>query len=446
MKQQITLDDIKSIDHNKLADLLYGMIDTDRLLHTKIENILLAENPKELEKSIKKSIASIKRGRKFIDYRESLAFADKASAIVDDIVMLVSDKKSASKLLKELIATDSKVYCRSDDSAGYIQYAYARAENTWKEYAVETLSDNELLKDLEALLICDGFGLRNIFSEMMPKSVLKNLYDTYKLQYISKTSPYSQSETQSILREIAHTMKEPELYIDTLTLDGEALYDYQILDIAKEYQNVGDAENTLVYLNQLSIERYRADEIYKIYIWAYEALNKPLEVTLVYKQWYEMTKSAKILLQYLARVDGDMYDKEKARALRDVESLTFGHAIEFYRALDEKALCASFVRNRQDEIDTRFLDMKHIASWLEEEYPQEVILLYRSVAEDNLSSSQSKYYPHAVKVLKKISVIENQHDRSEWYLTSNAAFITALREKHAKKSKLMALLDQAFGK
>lgn len=140
------------------------MANSDDVVYKKMEKLLLSQNPKELYKSIMKDISSIKRGRKFISYGDSFNFSKRVQGIVEDIASLVSDDQTASKLLKELILTNSKVYLRSDDSAGAIQLSYALAEDDWK---VRTLGvdDSVLLVDLEEMLLCDGFGMRDIFSE-----------------------------------------------------------------------------------------------------------------------------------------------------------------------------------------------------------------------------------------------------------------------------------------
>ena len=82
------------------------MENSDDVVYKKIEKLLLSQNPKELYKSIMKDIRSIKRGRKFISYGDSFNFSKRVQGIVEDIASLVSDDKSAAKLLKELILTD----------------------------------------------------------------------------------------------------------------------------------------------------------------------------------------------------------------------------------------------------------------------------------------------------------------------------------------------------
>lgn len=445
MKKQITLEDIKSIEHDKLADLLYGLIDTDNLLYEKIENILVADNPVELHKNIKKNIASIKRGRRFIDYRESFEFAEQVAAIAEDIDMLVADRKSAAKLLKELILTDSKVYLRSDDGAGYIQTSYHMAEEAWRENAVEGLGQKELLKDLEELLICDGFGLRSIFSEVLPKEVLQELYNKCFLEYTLGTSPFEIFDLMSILTETAHYLKLPELYIKGMQLEGDIFEDYQLLDIAKEYQYCNDAENALHYLNKIKIEGHRADSIYQLYIWAYELLKRSMDVTLTYKKWYEKTKSPQILQKYLSRLEGKMQDQEREKALCDVEKLSFSEAIQFYNTLNEKALCAIYIINHQDKIETMHLDKKVTLAWLANEYPQEAILLYRNVAEEALATKQSKYYSSAIWALKKIKALEAKNDALSWIIEKNPDYTKRLLEIHKRKTKFIELYIDAFG-
>jgi hypothetical protein len=115
-KKKITLKEIEALDCKKVASLLYDMLDGNKELYGKLDKLILSANPKELIKAIKKDIASIKRGSKFIDYYNAFEFSKKIQNIVDDILLMIEDKEVAVKLFKELILTDSKVYLRSDDS------------------------------------------------------------------------------------------------------------------------------------------------------------------------------------------------------------------------------------------------------------------------------------------------------------------------------------------
>lgn len=448
-KNPISLEDIKSIDHHILADMVYELLDRDPLIHQKIESLLLAGKPSQLHQNIAKRIASIQRGRRFIEYRYSFDFAEDINAIIEDIERFVVDKKEALKLLKKLILTDEKVYERCDDSGGFIQNSYAYAQELWRMSAAKNLSDVVLLKELDSLLVLEGYGMRDILCEDMSPSVLTKLYDQTLQKYLSADKEFSGYTWQHILKELAHFLKSPELYHKALNAKGTEIHGYEYLDIAKEYRLLEDARHTLEYLSFIKEPDFTIkDEYFETLIWAYGQLKNEASITKAYKQWYERGKSAKVFLTYLGRLDKEDAGRERKRALEeDIQELTFSQKIDFFMTLEEKPLCAEYIRKNPEQIETEYLyndTFKQVVQWLKKEYPQEAVLLYRNRVENALKGSISKYYPGAIKALEKISVIESQHDTSDWYIASNEKYIDELVKIHYRKSKFMELLNETF--
>jgi len=441
MAKEITLEEIRTLSHETLSVMFYTISQKDQEIHAKLEKLLLSANPKELVKSIKKDIASIKRGRKFIAYRMSFEFSQKIQSIVDDISSMVEDKKVASKLYKELILTDSKVYLRTDDSSGVIQDSYAAAMDRWLN-CIEFLNDDEIYADIKEMLFCEGFGLRNILNETIPKGVLIRLYDEFFP--ISVDTNMDEFDKHSLLRETAHYLKDVERYIEAKKLQTEPLTEINFLDIAKEYQYANSPKKVLSTLESIQeIDSYRADTFYGLKVWAYEALQQPLDVTLMYKNWYEQTQSVHILEKYLSRLDGTMQQKVKKEALKKAEDFSLSEALDFFYNLDEKSLAAKSILEHEDrEIKILYGEpLKKITEWLEEEYPQETILLHRDNCESSLERAISKYYPYAIKALKECLRIEKENNISLWHIESNDDYMAQLLEKHKQKSKLIQLFN-----
>jgi len=441
MAKTITLEEIENLNHKVLSTMRYDVAQKNKEVHDKLEKLLLNANPKELVKAIKKDIASIKRGSKFIEYRMSFEFSQKIQSIVDDIGSMVEDKKVASKLYKELILTDLKVYMRTDDSSGVIQCSYAAAMDGWFN-CIAFLNDDELYTDIKEMLFCDGFGLRNILNETIPKSLLMRLYDEFFFIPVSKNM--NEFDKFSLLRQTAHYLKDVERYIEAKKLQKEPLSWIDFLDIAKEYQYVNSPKKVLLTLESIEeIERYKADEFYGLKVWAYEALQQPFDVTAMYKNWYEKTQSVHILKKYLSRLDDTMQQKVKKEALKNVEDFPVGVALDFFYNLDEKSLAAKCILEHQDA-KTEILygeSLKKITKWLEVEYPQETILLYRNNCESSLKTAISKYYPYAIKALKACLRIEKEKNISLWHIESNDDYIAQLLQKHKQKSKFMQLFS-----
>jgi len=437
MKKSLTLEDIRSIDHDRLAGLLYELAMMDKAVYKRAEKLLLANDPKALLKSILKDINSIKRGRKFIHYGESFAFSKKIESIVNDIATLVPDDKDATRLLKALILTDSRVYLRSDDSAGVIQTAYGLAKDQYKQRSVKCLSDEELLSDLDEMLICEGFGMRDIFCETYPTKVYEMLYEKVLNHYDRENESFEKSSYHHVLLSIAEHLRSPSLYIKTKKLESETFSSYDYFDIARLYQKIEDPTNTLKYLKNIEEDWFKIEDVYEMQIWAYDTLDKSEYATKIYKRWYEKRKSPEIYQKYIAKLKDKEKERIKKEVLQDIKSLPFAEAINFYHSLDEKELCANYISNHQDKIATEYLNdrfLKSFLAWLSDGYPKETILIYQDICEKALSSSQSRYYGTAIWALKEMQE-----------LSDNSQYITKLLYKHRQKRKFMQMYEEVFG-
>jgi len=447
MKNKITLENIKSIPHDTLVELVYAQVDNDNTLYKKVEKMLLSNDPKALIKSIKKDITSIRRGRKFIGYYEAFDFADKIENIVDDILLMVEDDKVTSELFKELILTDSKVYLRSDDSSGAIQMSYAKAEEGWHG-CLDALNDDEIFDDIMEMLVCEGFGVREVFSDKVPQAVLQKIYDKF-YEKLKVNSNYDSFDDINVLKLCAHYMKKPKLYIKTHVFEGRALSENDLLDYAAEYMYAEDAPMVIDTLSQVKyVDNYKAEKFYKLQIRAYEMMGQTLDVTLAYKQWYLQSKSVDVLKSYLSRLDGEMQKQAREEALKDAQNLSFSSAIHFFYSLDERELASLYIWEHKNALQTEYIygnELKKIANWLKEFYPQEVILLYRDSCEKSLATSHSKYYPSAIKELKECLKIEKDSNIHSWKIEDNMMYMERLINTHKRKPKFVELFFKAFG-
>ncbi len=448
-KKEISPEDIRSIEPRLLADLLYEAIGRDKQLYSRVETLLLANDPSQLVKEIAKRIASIARGRKFIDYRHSFALADTIQSIVEDIERLVRDENEALKLLKKLILTDEKVYERCDDSTGVVQTSYAYAQELWRRYAPRTLDAKRLLNETRDLLILEGYGLRDILSDAMPPGVLEKLYEETLQNYLQTTDRFESYTQKHLLLELAQLLHRPSLYLDTLKAGGKEITEHDYLDIAKAYRKEGEAEETLHYLSLIDPLPFNSHHDYfDTLIWAYQQRGDEAAITEAYRRWYEVSHASDKLKAYLERLEPEAARKARQKALGELDRLTFAQRLELFMTLDAPDLCAAYLREHREEIETEYISnatLTEVTTWLAEAYPQEAILLWRDRVEHTLSRSISKYYPFAIKALKKIATIEKGHDTRDWYIEPNRDYIDKLAKEHNRKVKFISLLEKAFG-
>ena len=449
-KEAITYEKIAKLSKEDLVQLVYEQIDADDTLYRKVEKLLLKEDPKALHQALRKEIASIRRGRKFITYYDSFTFARRISDIAESIAQTVSDPKAVFTLASEMIATDAKVYDRSDDSAGVIQDAYRYVTELWRK-SLHAIDEDDIFKTYMKLRICEGYGTRDLLGEEVPESVLERIYD--EISQMAKQTIY-EKEFDSLndlitLQECAHFLKRPDLYRDALTLFDKEIHTHEWISLAKEYRYIEDVEGVLATLENIeSVESRWANDIYKLKVWAFEKLDKPTAVIQSYHAWYRYTKDPNVLKNYLKLLPPEERESLLKKALQEAQTMPAQQALDFFHTLDKKALAAGYIMQHTKSLHTEYMYatfFNALVAWLRDQYPQAAILLYRDRIRYTLERAQSKYYPYVIKALKSAYEIEQEHDTNGWTILQHEAYVEKMLEEHQRKTKLMTLYKKAFG-
>ncbi|WP_457748038.1 DUF6880 family protein [Sulfurimonas sp.] len=454
MAKQITLEEILALEHNKLCNVLYGMIDTNHTLYDKLEKMILSTDYRALAKQIKKEIKSLEKRRKFITYKNSFLLSKEIWDIVENIETFLicnGHEITASELLRMLILTDTSVYDRTDDSAGVVGDAYRYAEETWVE-SIKYMDDENIYIQVMELLMTDKYGCRDVLTEDLPQSVLKKIYDTYYTSYGSHIDDeeYMKYSIMDILYKCAHYMGSPKDYMKaSLLLNNSQLDDDALFAIAKEYQYIDDVENVIDILQKIeSLSRHKLSEFFQMKIWTFDKQGNNTDKVAVYKEFYEKTKEVGVLLKYLEHIeDKVLREKEREKVLLEVKDFSFVEAMHFYKSLDEKELCAEYIHNTQHTLKTSSLhttELKALLKWLREDFPQETILLLRDICESSLATKQSKYYGSSIWALTEMFKVEEENDTLSWAIEENDEYIERLLKIHKNKRAFMSLYNEAF--
>lgn len=120
---------LADIDADTLRDYIFDLYLQYPELSDKIEALTLANDSVALTRVLRKRIASLKRGRRFIDYRTSFDFAREVEATLTDIEsgLLERSPEHAFDLVDRFLATAKSVLNRVDDSGGAVGEVYRQA-------------------------------------------------------------------------------------------------------------------------------------------------------------------------------------------------------------------------------------------------------------------------------------------------------------------------------
>ncbi|TVO71203.1 DUF6880 family protein [Sedimenticola selenatireducens] len=121
------------IEADTLRDFILDIYLCYPELSDKIEALTLVNDPAALSKVLRKRIASLKRGRRFIEYRASFDFARELEVVPSDIesVLLGRSPEHAFDLVDRFLATAESVLNRVDDSGGAVGEVYRHAVLLW---------------------------------------------------------------------------------------------------------------------------------------------------------------------------------------------------------------------------------------------------------------------------------------------------------------------------
>ena len=124
---------LADIDADTLRNFIFDLYLRYPELSDKIEALTLANDPVVLSSVLRKRIASLKRGRRFIDYRASFDFARELEAALADIEsgLLERSPEHAFDLVDRFLATAESVLNRVDDSGGAVGEVYRQAVLLW---------------------------------------------------------------------------------------------------------------------------------------------------------------------------------------------------------------------------------------------------------------------------------------------------------------------------
>ena len=132
------LQQLSRLDKTALAELLENIYDLDDAVDKYID-LALAMADGDMKKQLIKQIGTIKRGRKFIDYSASFAFAKQLDSLLHGINELIRQQQynEAFEVADKFIATAASVFERMDDSSGSVSDIYREAVGLWVQAATE---------------------------------------------------------------------------------------------------------------------------------------------------------------------------------------------------------------------------------------------------------------------------------------------------------------------
>jgi hypothetical protein len=245
-------------------------------LSDKIEALALANDPVALSRVLGKRITSLRRGRKFIDYRESFNFARQLEALLADIEsgLLERSPEHAFDLVDRFLATAESVLNRVDDSGGAVGEVYRQAvliwltaAKGWRDAGVDWLERvyqlyqqndygvlDSLLPNVHLLLAQDQMKQLAWRYESALRKALKSSGQEGKVNFEALHNSVA-------LGQIADALHNPALYERSVLIHSPQPNNLQMKSICEKYLQYEQPEEAMRYLNQAWESRFEHDRL-----------------------------------------------------------------------------------------------------------------------------------------------------------------------------------------
>ncbi|OHD58982.1 MAG: hypothetical protein A2014_12585 [Spirochaetes bacterium GWF1_49_6] len=398
---------------------------------------------------IKVKLAGLKRSRKFYDWRDVPDLADKLNLILDDIFLAELASEDRILLVKEFYCCDKTVFNNCDDSSGQIGdiFRYSAKDLFWMT-ASRILDKSFVFSVISGLLQENQYSARDTLLDDVKGSLSENemrilidlLWKTYE-QNPAKKNEYS--DYLHGIRSLAGQIPDPELYEKICKKINPDLNLFDILTISEVYLNSGQAEMALEWIETFTIERdYLLKEYLNLLFSIYKKLGHHDEA--LDTAWRLFRNKPD--MDNFERIVGESGEAERGRLISELKD-------EFLRSPEfsyDRALflidcggveeAGEYLIVRRSELDgNRYSTLLDFTKALEKRrlfLP--ACIIYRTLLESILARVISKYYPYAVRYLRKLDKLSPLV--SDWRdIMPHTEYLKELSEKHRLKVKFWSL-------
>jgi hypothetical protein len=426
-------------------------------LSDKIEALLLYSDPAALANALGKRIQSLRRGRKFIDYRASFDFSRELDALLADIEsgLLATSPKQAFDLVDKFLATAEPALNRVDDSGGAVGDVYRQAvllwltaakgwqdaKVDWPERVYQLYQQNDygvldpLLPNAQILLTQDQLKQLAWRYESELRKALKSPEQQDNFNYAALRSGVA-------LGSIAQALHDPALYERSILIHSPQPNNLQMKAICESYLRYEQSEAAMRYLNQAWESRFEHDRLLLLDK-VYAQMGDRQQLKQIRYQLFQTQQSHASFKRYLEVLD----EEEKADACDEAiakaeQGGNLRRSAELLLNLGQTDRAQALVLSRHQELAASFYDdLLRLAKALEKaDCDLAATACYRALLLDILTQARSKAYGHGVRYFKKLEALA-ERIKAFKPLPEHHAFVQQLRSAHGRKKSFWARLQ-----
>ena len=406
---------------------------------------------KDAARSIKSRIAGLKRGRRFIEYRESNAFALKLERILLDIDTLTESPRQGVELVAAFIQTDNAVLGRADDSNGSIGDVYRiLACDSFVRHASQCEAKEWLYNVVLKLYADDENGVRDSIiansANFLPESYLRRMVDEFWPLGEKEAGELKRYHWYLAIESIARQLKDPALFERACHAKWPELPTAGYFDIAEAYFDCGFPLVALQWLDKVpSDATFQLDEREQLLLKVLTELGEKGRAEEVAWRIFRRSRS-KARLALLLSVVGE---SEHERVVNgEIELVQKSPTLDYVDAsflfeLERYTEAERYLTERSAQLNGDYY--YQLLPWAKTFEKQERFLmasiLYRALLESILRRAKSKYYTYGVRYLRKLDDLAPRV--SDWgEFVNHDDYKLNLRIEHKLKRSFWARYDQ----
>jgi hypothetical protein len=448
---------LADIDADTLRDFIFDLYLQYPELSDKIEALTLVNDPVALTSVLRKRIASLKRGRRFIDYRASFDFARELEATVADIEsgLLEHSPKHAFDLVDRFLATAESVLNRVDDSGGAVGEVYRQAVLLWLVAAAGWRDANiDWLERIDQLYQRNDYGvldplLPNAHLLLTPDQ-LKQLAWRYEnaLRRALK-SPEQEDKVNFValhsgvaLGQIADALHDPALYERSVLIHSPQPNHLQMKSICEKYLQYEQPESAMRYLNQAWESRFEHDRLQLLDKVCVQMGDRE-QLKVIRSRLFQSEQSYASFTRYLETLDEDEKEKACRSVIKQAEKGgDILRSTDLLLNLGRKDSAQSLVLARHQELVECFYDgLLRLAKAFEKaDCDLAATACYRALLVDILAQARSKAYGYGARYFKKLEALAKRIKVFK-PLPTHHAYVKQLRSVHGRKKSFWARLE-----
>ena len=402
----------------------------------------MAESANASIASFRTRLAAIRRIRGFIPRRDSSAFAQGLASLLEGLAAEVSDPRTGVELVAAFYETDDAIFNHCDDSNGrigdvfrydvrdlFVHYASRCEDKAWLGSLLLRLNRN------------DGFGLRDhLFgcaADYLPEATMRVLIGSLWELADQETNEFQQRHWLRGIESLASQLKDAPLFERARRASWPTLGTAACVDIAAVYLESGDPATALSWLERIpESETFQEDERDQLLLAVHGRLgNRQQQEAVAWRIFrrYRSEDTLGTLLSVIGEEQRERVIDDEARVILRFEELSYSDAA-FLVSSGRKETAETYLLARTDQFDGYFYEcLLPLAENMEEDGRYLVAsVIYRALLESILRRTQSKYYHHGVRYLRKLAALASKIDTWRTVLP-HGAYVNELRRVHARK-------------